>query len=87
MVLNILFELYFHTIRDVLKIRPSINKPRYGSSEAETESLDSESIYLLEHETGSLSLKSHNTISDLSALTHWGWDKMAPILQTTFWNA
>ena len=29
----------------------------------------------------------HNNWSSLEALTHWGWDKMAAISQTTFSNA
>ena len=28
-----------------------------------------------------------NTVSSMPALTHWGWDKMAAILQTAFSNA
>ena len=29
----------------------------------------------------------HQSHSCYHPLTHWGWDKMATILQTTFWNA
>ena len=29
----------------------------------------------------------HNNGNMFSLLTHWGQDKMAAILQTTFWNA
>ena len=34
-----------------------------------------------------LSVKWQPFCLSLNVLTHWGWDKMAAIFQTTFWNA